>query len=58
MAKIETIVSVYNHCGDCPHLLDETVVEGICMKTMKKIKRIWGKIPKECPLPDKKEEIK
>lgn len=50
MTKIETITQEINQCGECMHAWDK------CDLTGKKIRDIWGKIPKWCPLENKKEE--
>ena len=48
--KIETIISEYEHCGECWHAGD------ICDLTGKKIPDMWGKIPAWCPLEDKEND--
>ncbi len=53
MIKIQTVE--LNHCGECCDC--DTTKRGVfcCFITKKKIKEIWGEIPKWCPLPEKVE---
>lgn len=58
--KTETLTFEYSSCGECSNVDERfgTTIyyEGgdlICSKTKRVIEDLWGKIPDECPLPDK-----
>lgn len=58
MVKLYTHTEEIEHCGECPHPLSplETLREAwVCGETGRTTKRLWGKIPSWCPLPEKKE---
>jgi len=55
MTKILTETFEINDCGECPYVTPNNLNEKwYCEKKgMKKIPRLWGAIPKWCPLPNK-----
>ena len=59
MTKIDSLVHVFDHCGDCQHALDwiDTGKKGDRCgkgKRLRIIKDLWGEIPDFCPLEEKK----
>ena len=55
MKKKETMVAIYEYCGECPNVSDwyDTGRDGYrCdkVKRMRIIKDLWGEIPGWCPL--------
>jgi len=51
--RIETVTYEYEHCSECPHVLDyfDTGKKGWrCELKRRIIKEIWGEIPEWCPL--------
>ena len=59
MKKKETITFQYEHCGECPNVIDwynvgkkKWMAGYRCGKTRKLIKDLWGEIPEWCPLED------
>ena len=62
MTKVDTHTFEYNHCGECPEVLDyhDTGKKGHRCGKLKRVRilgDIWGPIPSFCPLPDKKYEF-
>ena len=57
MTKIFTHTEEIEHCGECASC-DYTgdLVNWRCAVEDRSIGDLWGKIPKFCPLPEKREE--
>ena len=56
--RIYTHTQEIEHCGECANVDGEETGDWGCRARLefRGIKDVWGKIPKFCPLPEKKEK--